>query len=249
MESEDKKVVVNLPEGASTAEITIREGSAPQVLDPKPPVKINLQGVIGTPVEFLTQRSKESDQFNEKRAHVIVERENVEITLVFNENDEYTCGKVSGKLFYHPKFVEFGINAAKGWTPNKLGEFFKMNRAFFPDREKNMELVSKLKNFDATVSSKIEKERNENGSFKDNYGAVVQSNLPDAFMVKIPIFKGTPAENLEVEIYASVNGRDVTLSLVSPSALQILEEQRDKVIDEQVKLIRQLCPGIVIVEK
>lgn len=249
MESEDKKVVVNLPEGASTAELIIREGSAPQVLDPKPPVKINLQGVIGTPVEFLTQRSKESDQFNEKRAHVIVERENVEITLVFNENDEYTRGKVSGKLSYHPKFVEFGINAAKGWTPNKLGEFFKMNRTFFPDREKNMELVSKLKNFDATVSSKIEQERNENGSFKDNYGAVVQSNLPDAFTVKIPIFKGTPAETLEVEIYASVDGRDVTLSLVSPSALQILEEQRDKVIDEQVKLIRQLCPGIVIVEK
>lgn len=249
MESEDKKVVVNLPEGASTAELIIREGSAPQVLDPKPPVKINLQGVIGTPVEFLTQRSKESEQFNEKRAHVIVERENVEITLVFNENDEYTRGKVSGKLSYHPKFVEFGINAAKGWTPNKLGEFFKMNRAFFPDREKNMELVSKLKNFDATVSSKIEQERNENGSFKDNYGAVVQSNLPDAFTVKMPIFKGTPAETLEVEIYASVDGRDVTLSLVSPSALQILEEQRDKVIDEQVKLIRQLCPGIVIVEK
>ena len=249
MESEDKKVVVNLPEGASTAELIIREGSAPQVLDPKPPVKINLQGVIGTPVEFLTQRSKESDQFNEKRAHVIVERENVEITLVFNENDEYTRGKVSGKLSYHPKFVEFGINAAKGWTPNKLGEFFKMNRTFFPDREKNMELVSKLKNFDATVSSKIEQERNENGSFKDNYGAVVQSNLPDAFTVKLPIFKGTPAEILEVEIYASVDGRDVTLSLVSPSALQILEEQRDKVIDEQVKLIRQLCPGIVIVEK
>ena len=88
MESKEKKVVVNLPEGASTAEVIIREGSAPKVLDPQPPVKINLQGVIGTPVEFLTQRSKESDQFNEKRAHVIVERENVEITLVFNENDD-----------------------------------------------------------------------------------------------------------------------------------------------------------------
>ena len=54
MESEDKKVVVNLPEGASTAEVIIREGEAPKVLDPQPPVKINLQGVTGTPVEFLT---------------------------------------------------------------------------------------------------------------------------------------------------------------------------------------------------
>lgn len=249
MESEDKKVVVNLPEGASTAEVIIREGEAPKVLSPKPPVKIDLSGVIGSPVEYLTQRSKESDQFNEKRAHVIIDREKVTVTLIFNEDDEYKRGKVEGKLSFHPKFVEFGINSGKGWEPNKLGEFFKMNRAFFPDREKNMQLVTLLKNFEASVDSRIERERRENGSVKDNYSAVVQSNLPDAFTVHLPIFRGQQAEDLEVEIYASVNGRDVTLSLVSPGACQLLEELRDKVIDEQVEQIRELCPGIVIVEK
>lgn len=249
MESEDKKVVVNLPEGASTAEVIIREGSAPKVLDPKAPVKINLSGVIGSPVEYLTKRSKESDQFNEKRAHVIVDREQVKVTLIFNEDDEYTRGQVEGKLSYHPKFVEFGINSGKGWEPNKLGEFFKMNRVFFPDRTKNMELVALLKGFEAKIESNIERERKENGSVKDNYSKVVQSNLPDAFTVCLPIFKGTPAEDLEVELYASVDGRDVTLSLVSPGACQLLEDMRDKVIDEQVAAIRELCPGIVIIEE
>lgn len=246
---DNKKFVVNLPEGASTAEVIIREGSAPKVLEPKAPVKINLSGVIGSPVEYLTQRSKESDQFNEKRAHVIVDREQVKVTLIFNEDDEYTRGQVEGKLSYHPKFVEFGINSGKGWEPNKLGEFFKMNRAFFPDRGKNMELVSLLKGFEAKIESNIERERKENGSVKDNYSKVVQSNLPDTFTVRLPIFKGTPAENLDVELYASVDGRDVTLSLVSPGACQLLEDMRDKVIDEQLAEIRQLCPGIVIIEK
>lgn len=88
----------------------------------------------------------------------------------------------------------------------------------------------------------IVQERQQNGSFKDNYGAVVQSNLPEAFTVRLPIFKGTAPEDLEVELYASVDGRDVTLSLVSPSANQMLEEQRDKVIDEQVAAIRQIFP-------
>lgn len=142
---DNKKFVVNLPEGASTAEVIIREGSAPKVLEPKAPVKINLSGVIGSPVEYLTQRSKESDQFNEKRAHVIVDREQVKVTLIFNEDDEYTRGQVEGKLSYHPKFVEFGINSGKGWEPNKLGEFFKMNRAFFPDRERTWSLFHCLK--------------------------------------------------------------------------------------------------------
>ena len=50
---ENKKVVVNLPEGTTQAEIIVREGEAPAVLAPKPPVKIDLSGVIGAPVEFL----------------------------------------------------------------------------------------------------------------------------------------------------------------------------------------------------
>jgi hypothetical protein len=124
-----------------------------------------------------------------------------------------------------------------------------MNRAFFPDRDKSMELVSLLKNFEAKVESSIERERKENGSMKDNYSKVVQSNMPDAFTVHIPIFKGQPAEDLEVELYASVNGRDVSLSLVSPGACQLLEDLRDKVIDEQIEAIRELCPDIVIIEK
>lgn len=36
---ENKKVVVNLPQGTTKAEITVREGAAYRVLDPKPPVK------------------------------------------------------------------------------------------------------------------------------------------------------------------------------------------------------------------
>lgn len=84
---------------------------------------------------------------------------------------------------------------------------------------------------------------------KDNYSAVVQSNLPPAFTVRLPIFKGTEAEDLEVEIYASVDGRDVSLSLVSPSANDLLEKKRNEVIDEQVAEIRKICPQIVIIEK
>ena len=249
MDNENKKVVENLTEKVQVAEVIIREGAAAKLLEVKPPVKMDLHGVIGTPVEYLTQRREEAQQFDEKRAHVIVERDKVRITLVINEDDEYTRGTIVGELSLHPKFVEFGINSGKGWTPNKLGEFFKMNRVFFPDREKNMTLVSLLKSFEATVNTNIEKERKENGSFKDNYSAAVQSNLPDSFTVKMPIFKGTQPEDLEVEIYASVDGRDVSLSLVSPSAVQILEELRDRVIDEEIAKIRELCNGIVLIEK
>ena len=76
---ENKKVVVNLPEGTTQAEIIVREGEAPAVLAPKPPVKIDLSGVIGAPVEFLELRRCDSEQINPLRCHVLVDREQVSI--------------------------------------------------------------------------------------------------------------------------------------------------------------------------
>lgn len=244
---EDKKIVVNLPEGVT--ELTMREGAAMKLLDPKPPVKIDLAGVIGVPVEFLSKRVSEADQINPKRCHVLVDREKVSITLITAENDEYETGKVVGKLSQHPKFAEFGINSGKGWEPNELGQFFKMNRAFFPDKAANMKLVTDLKNFEANVATKIERQKSEKGDFKDNYSGVVMSNLPEAFTVQLPIFKGMPAETIEVEFYASVNGREVTLQLISPGACQLLEDLRNRVIDEQIERIRGLSPEIAIIEQ
>ena len=243
----DKKIVVNLPEGVT--ELTMREGAAMKLLDPKPPVKIDLAGVIGAPVEFLSKRVSEADQINPKRCHVLVDREKVSITLITAENDEYETGKVVGKLSQHPKFAEFGINSGKGWEPNELGQFFKMNRAFFPDKAANMKLVTDLKNFEANVATKIERQKSEKGDFKDNYSGVVMSNLPEAFTVQLPIFKGMPAETIEVEFYASVNGREVTLQLISPGACQLLEDLRNRVIDEQIERIRGLSPEIAIIEQ
>jgi hypothetical protein len=246
---ENKKVVVNLAEGTTQSEIIVREGAAIKVLDPKAPVKVNLRGVIGAPVEFLTKRLSEPEQINPKRCHVLVNRADITITLITSENDEYNRGVVVGILEEHPKFKEFGINAKKNWEPNELGQFFKMNRSFFPDKEKNMKLVTELKNFEATVNSKIEKQRSEKGDFKDNYSGVVMSNLPEMFSLQIPIFKGVPAEVIEVEFYASVSGKEVALQLYSPGACQLLEDLRDKVIDDQIAAIRALSPEIAIIEQ
>jgi hypothetical protein len=149
----------------------------------------------------------------------------------------------------HPKFREFGINSEKMWEPNALGQFFKMNRSFFPDKTKNAEIVTLLKNFTAKVNSKIDKVKNDNGSFADNFSAVVESNLPGTFSVSVPIFKGTEKEVMEVEIYTSIDGRNVKLSLVSPGANELVEEYRDRCIDKVLEQISEVTKEIVIIEK
>jgi len=248
METEDKKVVINIPEGACSSEVIIREGGAAKVLDPKPPVKTNLSGVIGAPVEYLDKRVN-TNQFTQERSHLIVNREQITLTLIINEDDDYLRGMITGKLEAHPKFIEFGINTGKVWTPIELGMFFKMNRSFFTDIKLNMNLVHELMNFTATVNSKIEQSVKQNGNQTDNFAQLVNSNLPESFVLNIPIFKGMPAETLEVETVAKINGREVLFTLISPGANQTLEEIRDKAINEQLTMIREIAPKIAIIEQ
>jgi hypothetical protein len=124
-----------------------------------------------------------------------------------------------------------------------------MNRSFFKDLSANMTLVTQLKSYIAKINVLYEKENAENGAFKDNYSGVVESNLPSAFMLKVPIFKGVAYEEIEVEFYTSVDGRNVSLQLFSPSANQLFEELRDTTIDNQLKDIKALCPDIAIIEQ
>lgn len=247
---ENEKLQINLAPGMDKAEITIREVTKVNELDVKAPIKIDLTGVIGAPVEFLKHRLLDpKTQIDAMRSHVLVCREKLTIALIFNEDDEYNHGKVTGILEQHPKFKEFGINTGKNWDSNELGQFCKMHRAFFVDTTENMDLVTKLKSFEAKVTSIIEKERKESGDFKDNYSGVVTSNLPGTFRLSIPLFKGRAKEIIEVEFYASVDGRTVKLQLYSPGACQALEDIRDAVIDEQIAAFRDLCPAIPIIEQ
>lgn len=244
---ETERIQVNLAPGMSKAELIIREGEAPMQLAPKAPVKTNITGVIGTIAEYLEKRI-DKGQFDQKDCHILVNRDKVEITLITNESDEYKRGQVIGKLAYNPKFIEFGINSGKVWTPTELGMFIKMNRAFFPDRKVNMDLVTSLMNFTADVNNKIERSMRENGNLVDNFAQVVNSNLPESFIIRMPLFKGMQPEIIEVETFAQVNGRDVAFILISPGAQVTLEDLRDRVIDEQLSRIREIAPEIAIIE-
>lgn len=241
-----EKININPPTGAEKIEVVFRETNSVNELEVKAPLKIALIGVPGSIATFLAKRVSLLDQ---KECHVVVNREKLSMMLVINESDFYNSGSVTDKLEYHHKLKEFGINLGKTWEPNLLGQFFKLNRVYFEDRTENMTVVAALKDFKAKVGVSIEKMKNESGSFADNYSGAVTSNLPGSFKLNIPVFKGMPKESLEVEFFAHVNGRDVELELMSPGAVQTLEEVRDSVFDMQITSIREIAPDIPIIEQ
>ena len=243
--SENKlNVIVPKDYNGAPIEVVLREGKAPVALDPKEPERVVINGTIDAPIRWLEKRV---ELINQKATNIIVNRDKMRIALTIDETSYYQT-EINGILQASKEMQEFGINVEKKWEPIKLSKFIKMHRAFFTDKSQNMMLVSTLKNFKAKVNQDIERSKEENGSKVDSYSQVVDSNLPKSFKLNIPLFKGFACEEIEVEIYADVDGRDVSLSLVSAGANEAIEEYKNKVIDVQLDAIRQIAPDIVIVE-
>lgn len=243
--SENKiNLVVPKDYNGTPIEVVLREGKASVALDPKEPERVVINGTIDAPFKWLEKRV---ELINQKSTHIIVNRDKMYLSLTIDETNYYQT-VIEGVLQASKEMLEFGINTDKKWEPIKLSQFFKMHRAFFKDKSDNMILVSTLKNFKAKVNQDIERNKEENGSKTDNYSQVVDSNLPKSFKLNIPLFKGFACEEIEVEIYADVDGRDVTLSLVSAGANEAIEEYKNKVIGEKIEAIKGVAPDIVIIE-
>jgi len=250
-EIKNKEVSVNIQNytGEKPIEVVIRRGEAAKAVEPLPtkaPIKTNISGVITTPIDWLEKRIDTVDQ---KNAHVEVNRENMTILLVVAENDEYAIGKIQGSVEFTEIFTKTKINNAKdAWIPERLGQFLRLNRSLFTDKEECMKLVSALKNFTAKAKSEIQKQKDPNGSRAEVFRQEVESNLPHDFTVNLSIFKGTPKVPIVVEFDHYLADGDCLLQLVSPGANEAVEDFRDKCIDDVLNRIREIAPGIAIME-
>lgn len=242
----NEKVVINAAQG--TAEIIIRHGEAEKLLDPKAPLSLNISGQLSCVAEYIRKRLN-TGQFKQQDCRILVDRENVALSFVFNERDAYNNGSVEGRLSLHPDFESLAINRNHAWAPVELAMLLKMHRYWFEDRQKGMQLVSTLMNYKADINQKVEQSVEANGNRADNFAQVVNSNLPATITLSVPIFKGSQPQPLEIEFFAKVDGRDVSFILLSPGANEALEAYRDAAIDKELDDIRALAPDIAIIEK
>lgn len=227
-----------IPSGCG--EIIIREGKAVEL---KEPVKVNISGTIDAPARWLETRF---DCLKEKTCYVIVNRERLSVSLQCNENNHYGS-HITGQLEISPEIKKFRINEGHYITNFEMSELIKMNRAHFENKTVAMKLVTELQNFKAKVDKDIEQSNNNRGDRRLLINQAVQHNLPEAFNLHLPIFKGTGKQTIQVEVY--VNPSDFTCTLVSPEANDLIEEMRDREIDAVLERIQKRCPDIVIIEQ
>lgn len=233
-----KDLNITVENGVKTVEVLI--GST---LEPKEPEKVEIFGTLEAPLKWLEKRVTEIDQ---KKCHVIVNREDMSILLIIDEKDHYHTS-IEGKLQLHPAFLKFGINQGEYRTPIEMSEHIKMNRSYFENRQEAMELVSLLRNFKAKIDKEVEADIDlRKGDRRVLVAQKIDSNLPEAFNINVPIFKGQKPKIIECETYFNPN--DLTCTLVSPEANDITEEIKDGEIDKVIASIAEVAPDIAIVE-
>ena len=220
-------------------EIIIREGHA---LPAKEPERVNIGGTIEAPARWAENRKSIIPQLG---SHMTVDRQNMRIELVEDERSPYSNILV-GTMTLSDKFREFGINDGKYITNFEMANLFKMNRSFFETKAICMELVSKLKNLKASINKQIEASNNDRGNRRELVDQVVQHNIPESFKLTLPIFNGTDPQQIEVEI--NVDADDLSCTLISPHAKDLIEQMRNEKIDDVIKRVKAACPDIVVIE-
>ena len=238
MKTENLNVVFS--EGMQVAELVIREGKAAEL---KEPVKVSISGTIDSPIRWLQKRIKTIDQL---KSHILICRESGTITLKIEENDFYQT-TIIGKLEVSPEFKKMGLNSGEYHTNFEMADLFKMNRILFENRDVSMKLVTELQRFKAKVEKDIEQSDNNRGDRKMLLQQTVDSNLPDKFKLKMPLFVGEPKAVFEVEVY--IRATDFCCTLISPDANDLMSEAVDICIGKQIEEIREIAPDIVIIEQ
>ena len=253
MNSENQQINLHVEKGAN--EVIIRHGEAEPVADFRKGITIS--GTLGVPREhlekpsnwltakgFLVTSAVEMDTVLHF-SHLQVNRDKGTLTFTEDAGNEWE-NKYIGTLQLDPRFEKFGINSGKSYTTIDLSHFIKMNRSHFETKDIAMLLVSQLRDFKAKVDKEVENHADERGNRRILQAQAVESNIPESFNITVPVFKGFPAQTLEVEI--AIDPQDLSCRLVSPEVNDYIEATKDQIINAELAVIQKLHPTLRIFE-
>lgn len=222
-------------------ELIVRSGDALPVREPKP---LKIEGNFPTVSTFLRGRYA---TLKPDECHILVDRDHGVIELIISETSHFS-GSVKGLLYEDADFTAFGINKAKKYTLRELSDFIKMHRYCFEDPAVAMKLVADLRNFKAKVNKDIEKVGDNRGNRNEVLSQVVDSNIPESFTLRMPIFQGGLPCTFKVEINIIVRDADMECLLESVECNDIIHDYKAISFKEQLSVITSLSPAIIIIE-
>lgn len=230
------------------SEITIREG---QALPPVAPKKIVISGNIKTVSSFIEKRENPNDAdnmglqaINSDRALVTVDKSALYIKLELDPENEYGT-EVTAKLSYTPELEQFCINKNKLFNREELIKLIRFNKIWFDDAEAHDKLLKAYQAFTATVNANIGKTSDTRGNVDNSYKKTVETNVPDSFVLNIPIFKGMDKRRFRVEIAIDSTDASTKFWFESVELNDIIQIESEEILNKEL----EACTDYVVIWK
>lgn len=241
MSDTTEQVKVTVENGVK--ELIIRHGEAEKLLVYK---GHHLDGLsIGAVQEYLSKPGVDPDFI--KDSYVVYSYEDLYVSVKYSdrENDD---DNIKGVLKLHPELEKWKINKDKAYDNMSLSHFIKMNRHFFENKDIAMQLVGTLRDLRVKAENIFENSDDKRGNARELIAQkLVESNIPDSFNLKLPIFVGEKPQTVAVEI--EINPKDFGCSLISPDLKEIIDLETRAIIDAELNAIRVLYPDLKIFQK
>lgn len=238
--------------GTTPQTITMLTGSAAKIYDPE---KVQLKGIITAPSEYFQKRSwfigteggpQERCGIDPSEAHVIFNKEERKITLTVNERDKFAT-VVTGSLNVNKFLSSLAINSAP-YTIGDLQKALRFARKWFANPDQHKNLILKLRNFTATITTTTQQENDMAGNkmqlFESKVSKFTQAN-DLGFTLKLPPFDGVDEELIGISVEIDVINGQVALFLVCDD----LDEIEDRIVNTIFEREKEIFKDIVIIEQ
>jgi hypothetical protein len=226
-------------------EFEVRQGTAA----PIPAIKsLSIAGTIGAPAIYYEHRyytagpaiGELQQMVDKKTSIVIVDRENMTISLATNPNHEHGT-HVVGKLELTNELKQFHINENHLFTREQLLKLLKFNRRFFNDQGQYQKLVDAYTRMNVKTASDLSQESDQRGNKNLAFNKTVQAeNLPTFFVLNIPIFKGFEDVIFSVEICLEATDAAVRFWFESVELLELIESRKQEILEKEVAKMNEL---------
>jgi len=231
---------------AQTNDLTVREGKA---LELKEPLKIEIYGDINTVASFLKVRSSQEDlpglqSIDINKAVVIVDKAAMTIELSLDPQNYYGA-KVKGSIELSDELQQFFINKTKLFTREELIKLIKFSRLLFADTELHAKLLAAYQTFKASANVDMTASNDTRGNKNNSFDKKVTTDLPDSFVLNVPIFKGQEKKSFRVEICLDVTDGGGRFWFESVELNDLIEIEKEVIISKQI----ESCKDLVVIYK
>ena len=230
-----KDLVVKAAIENDVKEVVIREGKSLEVYNNKP---VKLTGNIDAPSRFIEGRKED---FENSRRHCMVSKTDGIIELVINEQSVCEKYEITGKIEIGKKFKSLGINDDNNsYTPEELANKLKLLRSIFVSNIEHAGICTQLRNLKATINRDIEAKDDRKGNVERNFKQTVDSNVPGAVKIKLPLLEGEDDVEFEVNIILeAVNSSGINCYLESIDASEMIEEAFKQRVSQEIDKIKE----------